>query len=122
MGIVLCPTVARFRASRQKMSSSGRARCRGCAHKPGRAGASGAIAKGIAPLLLASDDPATPEKLTQARKIFEGLQHGTIDRSLFTDNANFYFNEQALKDFAGSLARWESRRNLSKFARSCAGV
>jgi hypothetical protein len=64
---------------------------------------SGAIASGIAPLLLASDDPATPEKLAQARKIFEGLQHGTIDRSLFTDNANFYFNEQALKDFAGSL-------------------
>lgn len=67
------------------------------------AGASGAIAGGIAPLLLASDDPSTPEKLVQARKIFEGLQHGTIDRSLFTDNANFYFNEQALKDFASSL-------------------
>jgi D-alanyl-D-alanine carboxypeptidase len=64
---------------------------------------SGAIAKGIAPLLLASDDPATPEKLAQARKIFEELQHGTIDRSLFTDNANFYFNEQALRDFASSL-------------------
>jgi len=58
--------------------------------------------------------PATPEKLTQARKIFEGLQHGTIDRSLFTDNANFYFNEQALKDFAGSLGPLGSRRNLSK--------
>jgi CubicO group peptidase (beta-lactamase class C family) len=67
------------------------------------ADASGAIARGIAPLLLASDDPATPEKLAQARKIFEGLQHGTIDRSFFTDNANFYFNEQALKDFASSL-------------------
>jgi D-alanyl-D-alanine carboxypeptidase len=67
------------------------------------ADASGAIAKGIAPLLLAGDDPATPEKLAQARKIFEGLQHGTIDRSLFTDNANFYFSEQALKDFAASL-------------------
>lgn len=66
--------------------------------------ASEAIAKGIAPLLLASDDPATPEKLAQARKIFEGLQQGKIDRSLFTDNANFYFNEQALKDFAGSLS------------------
>ena len=65
--------------------------------------ASGAIAKGIARLLLATDDPATPDKLVQARKIFEGLQHGTIDRSLFTDNANFYFNEQALKDFASSL-------------------
>jgi D-alanyl-D-alanine carboxypeptidase len=67
------------------------------------ADAAGAIADGISPLLLASDDPATPEKLAQARKIFEGLQHGTIDRSLFTSNANFYFSEQALKDFAISL-------------------
>jgi len=67
------------------------------------ADAAEAIAMGVAPLLLASDDPATPEKLAQARNIFEGLQHGAIDRSLFTDNANFYFNEQALKDFAGSL-------------------
>jgi D-alanyl-D-alanine carboxypeptidase len=67
------------------------------------ADAAGAIATGIAPLLLASDAPATPEKLAQARKIVEGLQHGTVDRSVFTGNANFYFNEQALKDFAGSL-------------------
>ena len=65
--------------------------------------AAGAIAMGVAPLLLASDDPATPAKLAQARKIFEGLQRGSIDRALFTDNANFYFNEQALKDFAASL-------------------
>jgi D-alanyl-D-alanine carboxypeptidase len=65
---------------------------------------SAAIADGIAPLLLASDDPATPAKLAQAKKIFEGLQHGTVDRSLFTSNANFYFSEQALKDFASGLA------------------
>ena len=64
---------------------------------------SGAIARSIAPLLLASDDSSTVEKLAQARKIFEGLQRGAIDRSLFTDNANSYFNAQALKDFAGSL-------------------
>ena len=67
------------------------------------AAASEAIAMGIAPLLLDRDDSATPEKLAQARKIFEGLQHGSIDRSLFTDNANFYFNGQALRDFASSL-------------------
>jgi CubicO group peptidase (beta-lactamase class C family) len=67
------------------------------------ASASGQIAHAIAPLLLATDDPATPQKLEQARKIFDGLQHGTIDRSLFTDNANFYFSEQALKDFASGL-------------------
>jgi CubicO group peptidase (beta-lactamase class C family) len=64
---------------------------------------SSAIARSIAPLLLAKDDPATPAKLEQAKKIFAGLQHGAIDRSLFTDNANFYFNDQALKDFSGSL-------------------
>jgi CubicO group peptidase (beta-lactamase class C family) len=67
------------------------------------AGASGAIANGIAPLLFETNDPVTPQKQEQARKIFDGLQHGTIDRSLFTDNANFYFSEQALKDFASGL-------------------
>jgi len=65
--------------------------------------ASSAIAGGIAPLLFATSDPATPAKLEQAKKIFDGLQHGTIDRSLFTDNANSYFSEQALKDFATGL-------------------
>ena len=66
--------------------------------------AAGQIARGIAPLLLTTSDPAMSEKLEQAKKIFEGLQHGTIDRSLFTDNANAYFSEQALKDFASGLA------------------
>src|SRR5215472_6275115 len=66
-------------------------------------GASSDISRAVAPLLLATDDPATPQKLEQARKIFSGLQQGTIDRSLFTDNANSYFSDQALKDFASSL-------------------
>jgi CubicO group peptidase (beta-lactamase class C family) len=67
-------------------------------------GASGDIAHGIAPLLFAKNDPATPQKLEQAKKIFAGLRQGTIDRSLFTDNANAYFSDQALKDFATGLA------------------
>jgi D-alanyl-D-alanine carboxypeptidase len=65
--------------------------------------AAAAIVNGIATLLLSVDDPKTPEKLAQARGIFEGLQRGTIDRSLFTDDANFYFNEQALQDYSSSL-------------------
>jgi len=65
--------------------------------------ASGDIAHGIVPLLFEKSDPATPQKLEQAKKIFDGLQHGTIDRSLFTDNANAYFSETALKDFASGL-------------------
>ena len=67
-------------------------------------GASGQIAQSIAPLLLVTDDSAMTQKLEQARKIFAGLQQGTIDRSLFTDNANAYFSVQALQDFASGLA------------------
>ena len=39
----------------------------------------------------------------QAKRIFAGLQNGTIDRTLFTSNANAYFSETALKDFAQTL-------------------
>ena len=66
-------------------------------------GASGAIARRIAELLFASTDPGTARAVAQARTIFEGLQQGTIDRSLFTANANAYFNQTALTDFASSL-------------------
>ena len=68
------------------------------------AGAASTIAHGIVPMLFKVDDPATPTKTSQARKIMEGLQRGTIDRSLFTSNANFYFSDDALKDFASGLA------------------
>ena len=67
-------------------------------------GAPAQIARDIAPLLFAETDPETTRKLEQAKKIFAGLQQGTVDRSLFTDNANSYFNQQALKDFASGLA------------------
>ncbi|HYV24293.1 MAG TPA: serine hydrolase domain-containing protein [Pyrinomonadaceae bacterium] len=67
------------------------------------ASAAGAITSGIAPLLFSTSDAATPMKLEQARKIFADLQQGKLDRSLFTDNANAYFSEQALQDFASGL-------------------
>jgi CubicO group peptidase (beta-lactamase class C family) len=67
------------------------------------ASAAGAITSAIAPLLFATSDAATATKLEQAKKIFADLQQGKIDRSLFTDNANAYFSEQALQDFASGL-------------------
>ena len=65
--------------------------------------ASGQIAKKIAPLLFTGDTAVVAEKVERARKILEQLQRGKIDRSLFTDNANSYFDQQALQDFATSL-------------------
>src|SRR5712671_6432138 len=40
-------------------------------------------------------------KLAERRT--QGVQKRTIDRSLFTSNANAYFSDQALKDFQSSL-------------------
>jgi D-alanyl-D-alanine carboxypeptidase len=65
--------------------------------------ASSAIAQQIVQSLFATEDAAAASRTAQARGIFQGLQRGTIDRSLFTSNANSYFSEQALKDFASSL-------------------
>ena len=65
--------------------------------------ASGTIGQQISQLLFATEDALAASRTTQARSIFEGLQRGTVDRSLFTSNANAYFSDQALKDFQSSL-------------------
>jgi CubicO group peptidase (beta-lactamase class C family) len=65
--------------------------------------AASAIANQIAQILFTSEDKLAESRTAQAKAIFEGLQQGTIDRSLFTSNANFYFSDQALKDFQSSL-------------------
>src|ERR1043165_6110883 len=47
------------------------------------AGAGSDIAQGVARLLFEANDAITAQKTEQARRIFEGLQRGRIDRSLF---------------------------------------
>jgi D-alanyl-D-alanine carboxypeptidase len=70
--------------------------------------AAGGIAKALGPLVLGvsgvpeAGSASAAEK--QAREIFAGLQQGKIDRSLFTENCNAYFDQQALGDFQSSLA------------------
>src|SRR5207247_10755610 len=61
------------------------------------------IATKIGSLLFTTTDSTAAQTTALARKVFDGLQRGQIDRSLFTSNANAYFTEAALKDFAASL-------------------
>jgi D-alanyl-D-alanine carboxypeptidase len=61
------------------------------------------IARQISEFLFAADKATQAKKKGQAREIYEKLQHGQIDRVLFTDDANSYFTEQALRDFSTSL-------------------
>ena len=65
--------------------------------------ASGEIARQISTLLFTTQDASAAIKTEQARRILDGLQRGTIDRSLFTENANSYLDQKALQDFAAGL-------------------
>lgn len=65
--------------------------------------APGQIASRIAAAIFTAADRETGQATEQAKEIFGDLQHGRIDRSLFSANANAYFSEQALADFAASL-------------------
>jgi D-alanyl-D-alanine carboxypeptidase len=61
------------------------------------------IADRIMPMVLGIPTPAPTQPEARALAIFKGLADGHIDRSLFTNYANEYFNQQTLDDFASSL-------------------
>ncbi|MGA8149607.1 MAG: serine hydrolase domain-containing protein [Terriglobales bacterium] len=68
------------------------------------AAAASDIAHKVAPLLL-TDPQQLEGKRKRAEIIFEQLENDAIDRSLFTGDANEYFTEQAVKDFAAGVKR-----------------
>lgn len=67
-------------------------------------GTFGVIARGIAKTMFEVHDAASAKALAQAKAIFAGLQHGKIDRGLFSADANSYFDATALHDYQSSLA------------------
>jgi D-alanyl-D-alanine carboxypeptidase len=64
--------------------------------------ASSIIARGIAQKLFQS--AGDPKEDALVKKVLEDLTRGQIERQLFTDNANFYFNDEALADYKASLS------------------
>lgn len=80
-------------------------------------GASGTLARRIAELLFDAGD-ATGASESRARRILEGLQRGRVDRSLFTDNANSYLSDAALRDFAAGLAPLGAPKSVKQTRRS----
>jgi D-alanyl-D-alanine carboxypeptidase len=67
--------------------------------------AASTILRAIAPLLLPASvgaDHAAAEG--QVKSVLSGLQHGKIDRSLFTADCNFYFSQETIGDFQTSLS------------------
>ena len=83
--------------------------------------ASGQIATRLSGLLFESMHTAGSAMLERARSVFTGLQRGQIDRSLFTVNANAYFDDAALKDFAASLGPLGAPVEFAEQSRSLRG-
>lgn len=80
--------------------------------------AAGAIGRALDSLLIPPSTAAVPptgdaaqaEQL--ARTTLTALQHGSIDRTRFTPNANFYFDSTALADYRTSLGRLGAIRSV----------
>jgi len=66
--------------------------------------AASVIAGRIVPLLFEREDGKARSE-ERARRIFEDLRRGKIDRTIFTEDANAYFTEEALHDYAASLKK-----------------
>jgi CubicO group peptidase (beta-lactamase class C family) len=78
-------------------------------------GTSAMIARKIAGRLFPQEDAITGEE--KARTVFQGLQNGTIDRTLFTGNGNSYFTDQALKDLATGIGALGSPLSVVQIAK-----
>jgi CubicO group peptidase (beta-lactamase class C family) len=48
--------------------------------------------------------PLDKARREEARRIFDGLTHGQLDRSLLTDNAKAYFTPETVEEIAHSIA------------------
>ncbi len=79
------------------------------------------IGRGIAQALLVPAGAAKPgadgrraAAEAQAKAILGGLQQGRIDRTLFTEDANFYFSPTAIEDFRSSLGPLGSMKSVTQ--------
>ncbi len=65
------------------------------------------IVRDVAKIVLpasAAQDGAVTAQAARARSVYDQLRAGKLDRSLLTENANYYFTQQAIGDYRASLA------------------
>jgi D-alanyl-D-alanine carboxypeptidase len=87
---------------------------------PGASNAPGQIADRIASIIFPPAETANAAR-DLARRIYDGLTKGTIDRALFTSAANAYFTPEVLSDYAASLAPLGSPTNFIATGESLRG-
>jgi D-alanyl-D-alanine carboxypeptidase len=68
------------------------------------ADAATAISDKLRALVFASVTPLDTARRMEARRIFEGLRQGKLDRTLLSENANAYFTAEMVQDIARGIA------------------
>jgi len=82
----------------------------------------GSLSRQIATLVFLPEHKEPSDKDTaQAQSILAALQKGKIDRSLFTDDANGYFSEAALRDCKTSLGALGKLQSVTAVSESLRG-
>ncbi|HJX85364.1 MAG TPA: serine hydrolase domain-containing protein, partial [Candidatus Angelobacter sp.] len=79
------------------------------------------ISQGIVAQLLKAEQTVDQKADSVVKKILVDLSTGQIDRSLFTDNANAYFTDQAIKDFQATIAPLGDLQDVRPLAASGRG-
>ncbi len=70
-------------------------------------GATGTLTSGIEKIVLNSPEPALTnegDRLADVHNVYDALANGQVDRSKFTNNLNYYFDQTTLGDYRSSLA------------------
>jgi CubicO group peptidase (beta-lactamase class C family) len=88
---------------------------------PGAANASGMIADRIARVIFAPSDTTGNTARDLARRVYDGLKTGSIDRALFSPDANAYFTKEVLADFAATLGPLGAPSEFSSTGESLRG-
>ncbi len=78
----------------------------------------GPLARQIAGVVLGG---ASEKEIGQVRGILDGLREGRIDRAMFTSDANSYFNDRVLMDFAASLMALGKLEDVTKSSEQLRG-
>jgi hypothetical protein len=68
------------------------------------ADAATAISDKLRDLIFESVSPVDTARREEARRIFDGLRQGKLDRTLLSDNANAYFTAETVQDIAQGVA------------------
>ena len=82
----------------------------------------GARERDLASIVFMPDRPQPSDKDTkQAQDILRALQKGKLDRALFTDNANSYFQATAIKDCKQSLSQLGKLKTVTALGQNLRG-